>query len=159
DLDADQRPAVFQDDTPRLEAGRDRAARLQDGLDDVDAGKPAADAGQLRADPFTLVPEPMAFDALRLLSVEEEGAAALGVSRPHQGRLGELLLFSGGAFSPKMHLEHHGPSALSRFPTRERRRDLHEQTIDALAERRRKPVGIGLEGKGLVTAMSQTAVE
>src|SRR5438876_126542 len=95
DLDADQRPAVFQDDTPRLEAGRDRAARLQDGLDDVDAGKPAADAGQLRADPFTLVPEPMAFDALRLLSVEEEGAAALGVSRPHQGRLGELLLFSG----------------------------------------------------------------
>src|SRR5262249_18279792 len=87
DLDAGQRLAVLERDHQCPETRRDRAARLQYGLHNVDAREAAPDTRQFRPDALALIAETVALQTLRFFRIEKYLAAALRVAPARQGRL------------------------------------------------------------------------
>src|SRR4051812_23469562 len=71
DRDAGHDLATFEGYGHRLEARRDRPARLEDRFDQVNARVATAGAGQFGADPIALLTEAMTLHALGFLGVEE----------------------------------------------------------------------------------------
>src|SRR5262249_27999661 len=105
----------------------------------MNARETAADAGQVGAEPFTLAGQVVALEALRLVHIEEDGAAPIGIARPGQGGQGQLFVLGAGAGAAKAQVELHrnGPGG-----------DLYEDAGPPLAEPGAEPVGIEAETLG-----------
>src|SRR5207249_1693655 len=119
-------------------------------LDDVDAGKTAADAGQLRPDALAAVAELMALQTERLVRVEEELSAALRVADSRQRCLRQAFQLRGRALAAETQVK---------LDARPGRPDLNQEAVFSLGQSGGEPVGIDLEVVRLASAVDGLAVQ